>query len=172
MAFVRLCARRLCALCMISAAAAVAGLVVLILTEIVLRTAFGSSMLVTEEVAGYLVSAAILLAMAPTFSDGAMIRLTLLSDRLSKKHQKILELCMTLVALVAVLFWARYILRAALKLFDRGATSSGVLAIPLWLPEAIAVFGVLSLGFILLVHALTIIWSEPQQSQGGVDHGV
>ncbi|SMO90438.1 TRAP-type C4-dicarboxylate transport system, small permease component [Thalassovita litoralis] len=172
MAFVRRLSNSICAICMIGAATAVAGLVILILTEIVLRSVFSSSLLVTEEVAGYLVSAAILLALAPTFKDGAMIRLTLVSDRLGKRQQRALELCMTLVALGFALFWARYILRATLKLFDRGATSYGVVPFPLWLPEAVALFGVSALALILLFHGLSLLLPTPSTTKGASDHGI
>lgn len=171
MALVQRLAGGLCTLCIIGAAAAVASLTILILTEIILRSVFNSSMLVTEELAGYLVSAAIILALAPTFHDGAMIRLTLISSRLRAGPQRILEFFLTLVALAFSLFWARYILRAALKLFDRGSTSSGVIAFPLWLPEVIALFGVLSLALILLVHCLTLLTQGPDSGERSNDHG-
>ncbi|UYV38693.1 TRAP transporter small permease [Rhodobacteraceae bacterium D3-12] len=172
MALVHRLTRHVCALCMFVAAVAVAGLTVLILTEIILRSVFSSSMLVTEELAGYLVSAAITLALAPTFHDGAMIRLTLISSRLRAGPQRILELILTLVALVVALYWARYILRSVLKLFDRGSSSSGVIAFPLWLPEAIALFGVASLALVLLAHSLQLLTQGLDTGEGSNDHGV
>lgn len=173
MAIIHRLVRHLCSICMVGATTAVAALVLLILTEILLRSVFDSSMLITEEFAGYLISAAITLALAPTFHEGAMIRLTLIKDRFSDKRQNILELCMALIALTFVLFWARYILRAALRLFDRGGVSHGVFAFPLWIPEGIVLFGVGSLAVVLLAHSLTLAWPEAStnKDEGAADHG-
>ncbi|WP_164549160.1 TRAP transporter small permease [Amphritea opalescens] len=173
MAIIQRLVRHLCTICMIGATTAITTLVLLILTEILLRSVFDSSLLVTEEFAGYLVSGAIILALAPTFHDGAMIRLTLLSDCLSENHRKVLELCMTLIALFVVLFWARYILRAALKLFDRGVTSPGVFAFPLWIPEGVTLFGLVSLAVVIFAHGLNLIWPKASvnTNEGAIDYG-
>ena len=64
------------------------GLVLLILTEIFLRSFFDISTMIADEYSGYLYLASIFLALGYAFSQDAHIRINIVTSRLSKKANK------------------------------------------------------------------------------------
>lgn len=155
--------KKICDICSIGAAFSIVALVVLILSEIVLRRLFNLSLLVVEELVGYLLSTSIFLALAPTFRDGAMIRLTLVVNRLDKRSASVLEILTSGLALCITIFLARYVLRAAWRFYDRGIASNGVWPIPLWIPEVFALLGLVSLSLVLILHIFSRVVVSPDK---------
>lgn len=106
-------------------------------------------MLIVEEVAGYLVSASIFWALAPTFRNGAMIKLTILTDHIKSEHSKVIEILMSLLAITLISFWAKYVLRSMITFYDRETTSNGVIPFHLWIPELFSLIGIIALILVL-----------------------
>jgi TRAP-type C4-dicarboxylate transport system permease small subunit len=140
---------RSCNVCTLGAAFSVGFMVFLILLEIILRNVFDYSLLVVEEMVGYLLSSAIFLAIGPTFNKGDMIRMTIVTDRLKKRSMAVLEVVSLGLAFCLTIFWIRYVFRAAWKFYNRGMASNGAWPIPLWIPEAVSLFGLLILALVL-----------------------
>ncbi len=140
---------RFCSVCTTGAALSVGSMIFLILLEIILRNIFDHSLLVVEELVGYLLSSSIFLALGPTFYKGDMIRMTMITDRLKEKSTVVLEIIIMTLAFCLTLFWARYVLRAAWKFYKRGVVSNGAWPFPLWIPEAVSLFGLLILAMVL-----------------------
>lgn len=140
---------RFCSLCTAGAALSVGLMVFLILLEIILRNMFDHSLLVVEEIVGYLLSSSIFLALGPTFYKGDMIRMTMITDRMKGKSIVVLEIIIMTLAFCLTLFWARYVLRAAWKFYQRGMVSNGAWPFPLWIPEVVSLFGLVILALVL-----------------------
>lgn len=140
---------------------AIAATVLLILAEIVLRAAFATSLLIVEEVVGYLVSLAVMTALAGAFREGEMIRVTALPAMLRPGAARALEIASLALALAATLFLARYVLRSAWRFVERGTTSNGVVPVPLWLPEAAALLGLALLAAVLALSLVERVAAPP-----------
>lgn len=105
------------------------------------------------EIAGYLLAAASFLALAGSFRAGAHIRVNLLLRRLPAGLRHWMELgCLSLALVVALLFvW--FFARLAWGSFRFGDVSPGLMAIPLWLPQA-----AMTLGLAVFLVALLDEW--------------
>jgi TRAP-type C4-dicarboxylate transport system permease small subunit len=134
-----------------TAIVAIAAIVVVILTEIALRLFSNTSLQITEEVVGYLVSMATLSAMGSAFRQGQMIRVAALQSILSRRLNRLLEGALLLLAFASILVLLRYVWRSLVQFADRGSVSNGLIPIPLWIPEATVVLGLGLLALILLI---------------------
>jgi TRAP-type C4-dicarboxylate transport system permease small subunit len=146
---------RFCDVCSGGAALAVGLMVFLILLEIILRNVFDHSLLVVEELVGYLLSASIFLALGPTFHKGSMIQMTMITDRLEKRSLAFLEIMTVGLGFCLTLFWMRYVFRAAWRFYNRGIASNGAWPFPLWIPEVVSFFGLFILALVLTHHILS-----------------
>ena len=128
----------------------VAALVLLVATEIILRSAFDISLLVADEYAGYIVVALVFLGIPYALFHDALLRVDFLFERLRGKKQVVLSLVFDVVclAITGVLAW--YLSRMVLTSFDRGTFSSTPAMTPLWIPQAVMPVGLLLTALILL----------------------
>jgi TRAP-type C4-dicarboxylate transport system permease small subunit len=76
----------------------------LIVTEIVLRSFFDKSTLIADEYSGYIYLASIFLALGYTFKEDGHIRINLLTSRLSKKAQIVVDIAAGFIALALAIF--------------------------------------------------------------------
>ena len=77
-----------------------AVIVVMVVTEVVLRKGFGSSLIVTEELARYLLVWTVFLASAIAIRDNSHIRINALVKHLSPRHQIALALLAQVMSLI------------------------------------------------------------------------
>lgn len=147
----------------ISLAGAVAAAVVIvimvlhILLEIVLRAVFDTSTFVLDEFVGYGVAAATFLALGYTLEHGAMIRVSLLTDRLSNAlARRGIELLVVALTLAVTLFVGRFFLRNVVRAWERGSTSESLAEVPLWIPEGVVVVGLAIFVLQLFAYALRV----------------
>lgn len=127
-----------------------------IIYEIVLRNVFATSTYVVDEVVGYAVGAMTLLAMAHTFRSGDMIRVRILFARLPDRGRRMLEILCVLLTLLPLSLVAFYFARSALRSWTEGAVGTGLLAVPLWVPEGIFLIGLLLFVLQLIAYALRL----------------
>jgi len=149
MEFYKIVIMRLCKICSAGAALSVSLMIFIILLAILLRNVFDYSLLVVEELVGYLLSASIFLALGPTFQKGGMIKMTIITDRLKDRSLAVLEAISLSLVFCLTIFWMRYVFRAAWRFYDRGLASNGVWPFPLWIPEVVSLFGLFALAMVL-----------------------
>lgn len=126
------------------AAAAMVGLLLMVLLSIVSRQA-GFAAPGTDAYAGYSMAAAGFLALAHTLKHNEHIRVTLLLGRLSGKARHALELwALTAAVLLSGLF-AFYSIRLAWGSYAIHDISTGSDATPLWQPQLAMALGTLVL---------------------------
>ena len=137
-----------------TACGALAGAaLVLMLAMIALNIAggqFGFFVRGLDALAGYLMAAAIFLALPYTFKAGEHIRVTLLIQRLAPRARRAVEIGSLLVgiALAALLAWASIRLAWLSWVFDDISQSTD--RMPLWIPQAPFAFGALMLAVAFL----------------------
>ena len=110
-----------------------------------------------SEIASYLLVGATFLSLAYTFTHYAHIRVTLVIDRLPAAARAWCEVaCLTIaLALGALLGWE--VIGLVQESLDYGDVSSGLMAIPLWIPQTVLVIGLALLCLALLEALLTTL---------------
>lgn len=134
-----------------------------IIFEIALRNLFRTSTFVVDEMVGYAVGAMTLLAMAHTFRSGEMIRVRVLFVRLPAPAQRVLEIVCVLLTMAPLSLISFYFARSVLRHWNEGAVGTGLLAIPMWLPEGVFLIG-LVLFLVQLVAYLMRLLVDPASS--------
>ena len=151
---------RLAHACGVLSGLAIVAILVIVCVETVLRQ-FQASLLVTDEVAGYLNAAAIFLGLAWTLREGGFIRVEILYDRATGAMRQALRwlIVLTAVAFTAVLLWvcARHVVYA----YDRDTRAVSILDTPEWIPQSVMVVGLAVLLLQLLAWILTRVRNIP-----------
>ncbi|QRG08691.1 TRAP transporter small permease [Xanthobacter dioxanivorans] len=127
-----------------------------ILLEIFLRNVFATSTYAVDEVVGYGVGSMTVLAMAGTLRRGEMIRVQLVLARLSPSARRVAEIMCALVTLLPVFLLTRTFVLSTMRSFREHTVSTGLLEVPLWIPEAIFAFGLGLLALQLAAYALRL----------------
>ena len=126
--------------CGVLAATGVVAILAIVCIETVLRQ-FESSLLVTDEIAGYLNAAVIFLGLAWTLREGGFIRVELLYDRAVGGLKQALRWLIVLTATVfaALTFWV--CVRQVIYAFDRDTRAVSIIDTPEWIPQSVMVLG-------------------------------
>ncbi|BAK73887.1 TRAP transporter small permease subunit [Arcobacter sp. L] len=118
-------------------------LTLLILTEIFLRYFFDISTMIADEYSGYLFLALIFLGLAYTFNEGAHIRINILTSKMNKKSNKIVDVIAGIISII-ILSFALY--RTILFTYDSYSMemlSESVSETPLYLTQFVMPLGIL-----------------------------
>jgi TRAP-type C4-dicarboxylate transport system permease small subunit len=126
--------------CGVLAAIAVVAILAIVCVETVLRQ-FQASLLVTDEIAGYLNAAAIFLGSAWTLREGGFIRVELLYDRVAGRLKQALRwlIVLTATAFTAITLWV--CIRQVIYAFDRDTRAVSIIDTPEWIPQSVMVLG-------------------------------
>jgi TRAP-type C4-dicarboxylate transport system permease small subunit len=123
----------------------VLGQVILNLTNTVVRWTTGqaSGFLIPSyaEFAGYFLAAASFLALAYTLKNGAHIRVTLVIQHLPPGVRRVLEVWCAAVGAALSGYFTYWAANLTWQSWKFGDVSYGLVAIPLWLPQAALVLG-------------------------------
>ncbi|MFA7669379.1 MAG: TRAP transporter small permease [Burkholderiaceae bacterium] len=123
---------------------------------------------------GYGLAFATFTALGPAIRNGAHIRVTLLQERLPGSVQRPLLVLIALVGTLigALMTWA--MLGMAYESWDFGDKSSGLVAVPLWVPQSMLCFGSFALFvacadlfFEFLFWGRSDAFNEPVADEGG-----
>lgn len=137
-------------------AATILGIALLISAQVLLN--FGTRVLMLPlpptipsyaDFAGFMLAAATFLAMPYTFRSGGHIRVSLITARLSPRPQLILEIVVLILAIAVVGFASWFFVSLILESLEFGDMSSGMIPVPIWIPQCFV-----GLGIILLLVAL------------------
>lgn len=147
------------------AAALVFGLVILILTEVLMRNFLGKSTLMAEEVGGYAFVAVAFLGLAYTSRTGGHFRVRLLIDRLSSKTRYYLYFPTKLlsIAVVGVGVWRSGV--TVWRSYQHDVISLGILHTPQYIPQ-LAMFAGMVLFALQLIAELFVgekKWEEMER---------
>lgn len=124
----------------ILAAAFMVLIALLTLIQILGRT-FGVLVLDAGDFAGYAMAASIFLALAHTFRTGGHIRVNLVLAHSSPRVRRALEIwCLGFMLVVGGLF-AAFSIKMTVDSFSLGDVSTGMVPIPLWIPQLSMAFG-------------------------------
>lgn len=150
------------------AAVILAAMTSFILLEIVLRNAFGTSTYIMDEMVGYGVGAMTFLAMAHTLRKGEMIRVHLLRAVLPASGRRVLEIICALLTFAGFSVVASYFARSMMRNYSEHAVSSSLAEVPLWIPDAVLLAGLVLLLLQLATYAARLAL-DPSQAIGEAD---
>ena len=124
----------------------IVAILVVVCTEVILRQ-FKLSLLVTDEIGGYLNAAAVFLGLAYTLRTGGFIRVEIVYDRLPVHLRTVARWLFTLAstAFAGTIFY--YACLHVHYAFTQDTRAVSVLETPEWIPQSIMVLG---LGLLLL----------------------
>lgn len=120
----------------------------LIVAQIVARL-FGTMVPSSDELAGYAMASSGFLGLPYALHRGAHIRVSLMFKLLSERGQHVLEVAGTLVGLAIAAYLAWWATLFVHESYVFGEVSSGLVAIPMWIPQV-----PMSVGTVVLVIAM------------------
>lgn len=129
-------------------------LTALVVAEIGTRLIFNSSLLVVEELAGYLVIATTLFGASLAIRNDALFQVGFLYSVLPLKVKQVLGLVYIALAIgiCGVLIWHSFLL--VMSSFSRGNVAPTALMTPLWIPQMLLPVGLSMMTLFLFERAL------------------
>ncbi len=118
----------------------VVGILVLVCAEVGLRQ-FKRSMLVADEIAGYLNAALVFLGLAYTLAHGGFIRVEVVYDAMPQPLKLLSRWVFTSVAAVFIATILFYAVQHVQYAFVQDTRAVSVLDTPEWLPQSVMVIG-------------------------------
>jgi TRAP-type C4-dicarboxylate transport system permease small subunit len=110
----------------------------------------------SDDIVAWFCAAAAFLAMPHTFRRGDFVRVMLLLEKLGDRWQRRLELASLAVAALFCSYLAWAAARFVYESWDFRDMANGLIAIPLWIPQASFVIGT-ALLFVAVVEQLVIV---------------
>ncbi|MFP4049547.1 MAG: TRAP transporter small permease subunit [Desulfovermiculus sp.] len=137
----------------------------LIVLEVILRSFFGKSTLIASEYSGYLLAAMIYLGLGFSFREGAHIRITFLQNKLPPLAYHWLEIACHLAAGIICILSTKFLFHTVLTSYERGMQAYTVAETPLYIPQAVILFGLLVFTLQVLVRLGELFTSFPPRGQ-------
>jgi TRAP-type C4-dicarboxylate transport system permease small subunit len=143
------------------AAAFLASICLLVVCQVVLNlldrisgmltgSAIGLTIPSYADFTGFFLAASSFLALAYTLRQGGHIRVTLLITNLSGTVRHIFETWCLLLATTVTLYFSWYMLDLVRESYAYNDLSSGMIAVPIWIPQSFVLLGLVVLSIALL----------------------
>ena len=110
-----------------------------------------------DEFAGYFMGASAFLALAHTFVADEHIRVTLVLDRAPAGARRVLERVAVLLAVALSAYLAWHISKLAWQSWQLDERSSGLIALPMWIPQAAMALGAVTF-FLAVAERARRVW--------------
>jgi TRAP-type C4-dicarboxylate transport system permease small subunit len=130
--------------CLVVAATAMVVIAIAVLAQVFGRL-LGILVPAAPEIAGYAMATSSFMALAYTFRSGGHIRVGLLISNLSASARLVVEIGVLAAVLALAAYFLVYLGMMTVETYELQEVSSGVLAIPLWIPQTFLTVGVFAL---------------------------
>lgn len=120
-----------------------------------------------DEFAGYFMAASAFLALAYTFASDEHIRVTLVLERVAPSVRKVLERIAVTIAAGLAVYLAWHFCKLAWQSWQFDERSSGLIALPMWIPQAAMAFGAVAFCAAVAERAWRVWGGEAVESQAG-----
>jgi len=114
-----------------------------------------------DEFAGYFMGTSAFLALAYTFVAGEHIRVTVLIERVKPASRRVLERVAVTLATAMAAYLAYYIVKLAWQSWQFDERSSGLIALPMWIPQAAMAYGAVTFLLAVMDRAWRVWHGEP-----------
>ena len=133
---------------------AVVLILVLVCAEVLMRGIAGRSIMIADEVGGYLNVAAVYLGLAYTLKEGGFIRVELLYNRLEGRIRRMADWFILLASFAFVIVAFGVMVRHVVHTYADEIRSTDFTQAPLYLPQLPILAGLFLLGLQFLAYAL------------------
>lgn len=123
------------------------GLTILILVEIIGRSFFDYSTMLADEYSGYLYLAIVFLGLGYTFDENGHIRISLITSRLNKNKNRIIDIIVSIILLCILCYGIYYGYLYMYDSYEMEMVSESVSETPIYLTQIPMVIG---LGLFIL----------------------
>lgn len=106
---------------------------------------------------GFLLAAASFLALAYSLKEGAHIRVVLVVGRLPDKMQKLVEIWCLGFGLTVSLYFTWYTALLTHESYSYNDLSSGMIAVPIWIPQSAMLIGLIVLSIALIDELVAVL---------------
>lgn len=146
-------------------AAILAGIAIIVILglvciEVALRP-FRISLLIVDEICGYLNAAAVFLGLAYTLREGGFIRVELLYDRLKGAIKQGVRWLIVVTGLVYTAVLLYFTVIHVAYLYARNVRAVSVIETPEWIPQTVAIVGLAVLLLQLVAYVLNRVRNVP-----------
>jgi TRAP-type C4-dicarboxylate transport system permease small subunit len=141
------------------AGAAVLAIFVLMIGGSVGRI-FGWRVGAVNDLVSWLCAAAAFLAMAYSFKNGDFVRVTLLLEKLSPPKRRFFEVLSLSIAAIAIGYLAFWAARFTWESYKFEDMASGMVAIPIWIPQTSFVVGAVLFWLAVLDELVLVLQGE------------
>jgi len=118
------------------------SLVLLILIEIFIRYSFDMSTMIADEYSGYLYLASIFLGLAYTFDEGAHIRINIITSKMNKKSNRIIDVIAGTITIIVLTFALIRTILFTYDSYEMEMLSESVSQTPLYLTQLVMPLGI------------------------------
>lgn len=115
---------------------------------------------------GFFLAASTFLALAYTLRAGGHIRVTLVIGRLPSRAQRMVEVIVVGIALAMSAFATWYMILLVYESVEFGDRSSGMVSVPLWLPQLPVALGLVILSLALADELIGLLRGRPASWEG------
>lgn len=130
------------------------------ISTLVRGTAVGLTIPSYADFTGFFLAAASFLALAHTLREGAHIRVTLLFGRVPASFRFILEGWSYLFAAAVSVYFTWFTAKLVLESYTYHDLSSGMVAVPLWIPQSAVLVGLGILSISLIDSLVSLLFSR------------
>lgn len=135
------------------------------LAKLFTGTAIGLTVPSYSDFTGFFLAASAFLALAYTLRAGEHIRINLITSRLPANIQHIFELITVAIGLVLALFMTWHVGVMTYESWAFKDMSSGIVPVPLWIPQASMVLGLLILAIAFADELVNLVKGNPPSYQ-------
>lgn len=134
------------------------AMMVMITVEITCRSLAGFSLLLVDEVAGYVLVAILFLGVTASFRSGSLLRVEFIINRLPPGARLWLDGTFDLIGFVFVAILDYAMIRFVLSTFERDMHAPTLLGTPLYIPQLVMPVGTTLLAAALLASTIDKFW--------------
>jgi TRAP-type C4-dicarboxylate transport system permease small subunit len=130
---------------------AVAAMVILITSDVISRNVFKVSLLISDEVSGYLLVCMTFFGIAYSLRTGSLLRIEFILFAMPQPLRKIADVLFDILALALSCILLHVFIRLVLSTWDRHMVAPTLIETPLWIPQLAMPIGgaILVVGFLL-----------------------
>jgi len=125
--------------------------------KILTGSAIGLTIPSYSDFTGFFLTAASFFALAYALREGAHIRVTLVIQHTTGKLRQTIEFLCVLLALSVAVYFCWYTVLLTYESYTYNDLSSGIIAVPIWIPQSSMVLGLAVLSIALLDDLITIL---------------
>jgi len=136
--------------CAILACVAIAGMSVLIVIEVILRSVFSSTLYLIEEFSGYMVLAIMALGLPYCREKNALLTVDFFISRMGPHLRRRVEFLYGLVSIAYCILIDWYVIQLLMKSIQRDLMAASVMRTPLWIPQMLLPIGITLLCLVMI----------------------